>query len=190
MKSCLASLCFLLVTALHITNAADFNVSALGSASSYTINGTPSNPRLTLVRGELYSFAVTAASSHPFRIRDAPAGAVTNNNIYQGTIWFKVPTNAASYRYDCSVHGFGNTILTIPPPAIRIVNVNVGSNIVLRSTGTNNWTLLPQYSTNLARTNWFALTVQSNRFNNGTNETFCGRPAGTNVFIRTRAQRN
>ena len=48
----------------------------------------------------------------------------------------------------------------------------------------------PEFSTNLTSTNWFAITVQSNNFVNGTNETFCGRPPGTNVFIRVRNQKN
>jgi len=167
--------------------AADFSVTSPGY--SYTINGVANTPVLTLVRGETYTFAIATASNHPFRIV-SPAGTTTGNNISSGTITFRVPTNAVNYRYDCSVHGFGNNIVTIPPTSIQIVRTTVGTNLVLRSTGTNNWTLRPQFSTNLNSTNWFALTVQSNRFVNGTNETFCGRPPGTNVFIRIRAERN
>jgi hypothetical protein len=167
--------------------AADFNVTSPGS--SYTINGGANNPVLTLFRGETYTFAITTSLSHPFSIT-SPPGTTTNNNITSGTITFRVPTNAANYSYRCSIHGFGNTIVTVPRPTVRIVKMDVGTNIVLRSTGTNNWILTPQFSTNLGGTNWFALTVQSNRFLNGTNETFCGRPPGTNVFIRVRAQRN
>jgi hypothetical protein len=167
--------------------AADFNVTSPGY--SYTINGVLNTPALTLVRGETYTFAIATASNHPFRII-SPAGTTTGNNTYSGTITFRVPTNAVNYRYDCSIHGFGNTIFTIPPPSIRIVKMTLGTNLVLRSTGTNNWTLKPQFSTNLGSTNWFALTVQTNRFSNGTNETFCGRPPGTNVLIRIRAERN
>jgi len=58
---------------------------------------------------------------------------------------------------------------------------------VLRSTGTNTWSVLPQYSTNLNLTNWAALTVRSNIFLNGTNETICGKPPGKTVFIRIKA---
>ena len=35
----------------------------------------------------------------------------------------------------------------------------------------------------------FALTVQTNRFLGGTNETICGRPPDSNVFIRVKALR-
>ena len=59
-----------------------------------------------------------------------------------------------------------------------------------KSTATNTWTLNPEFTTNVATTNWFAMTVQSNRFINGTNEIFCGRPPGDAVFIRLRAQPN
>jgi hypothetical protein len=183
---CWQALLWLFVGVQEIA-AADFNITSPGYY--YAINGTSPNPMLTLVRGETYTFSIATSSLHPFRI-NSPAETTTGNNTSSGTITFKVPTNEVNYSYQCSIHLFGNTILTIPPPSIRIVKMDLGANLVLRSTGTNNWTLKPQFSTNLGRTNWFALTVQSNRFSNGTNETFCGRPAGSNVFIRIRAERN
>jgi len=70
------------------------------------------------------------------------------------------------------------------------VKLDVGPDLVVKSTGTNNWILQPQFSTNLSTTNWFALTVLSNRVVNGTNETFCGRPPVNNAAIRIKAQRN
>jgi len=169
-----------------VTQAADFTVSSPGS--SYTINGTAANPTLTVVRGELYTFSVGTSSVHPFRVLNS--AGVTNNNISSGTITWRVPTNAVDYRYECSIHHFGGAIVTIPPPAIRIVKLGVGQDLIVTSTGTNNWNLFPQYSTNLGGTNWLGLTVRSNRFSSGTNETFCGRPPGSNVFIRIQAQRN
>jgi len=167
--------------------AADFSVTSPGS--SYSINGQGPNPTLTLVRGRTYTFAVNTAFNHPFRINSTGA---TNNNISSGTITYTVPTNAANYAYQCSVHGFGGNINTIapPPPSIQIVGLSLGTNILLRSTGTNTWNMLPEFSTNLSSTNWFTLTVQTNRFANGTNETICGRPAGDAVFIRIKAQQN
>ena len=91
----------------------------------------------------------------------------------------------------CSIHGFGNRITTTasaPPPAIRIVGLSVSTNITLLSTGTNRWSVLPEFKTNLVATNWYALTVQTNRFSAGTNETVCGRPPGNPIFIRIRSQ--
>jgi len=184
---CLGALC-LFVGPPRATSA-DFAVTYTGS-SAYAFNGSGSNPTLTLIRGQTYTFSISSPGNHPFQIVNPPAGSTTGNNTSSGLITFRVPTNAVNYRYDCSVHGFGGPIMTIPPPAFRIVNLSVGPNIVLKSTGTNNWTSIPQYSTNLGGTNWFALTVLSNRFNNGTNETFCGRPPVSNAFIRISAQRN
>jgi len=76
------------------------------------------------------------------------------------------------------------------PPTVRILSLAVSNKVVLRSTGTNGWGVSPEFSTNLNTTNWFALSVLSNRFLNGINETFCGRPPGTNVFLRIRSQPN
>jgi len=176
--------------AAHLVLAADFTVTYPGNPSSvYAFNATGANPTLTLVRGQTYTFLVTnTPGNHPFLI-SSPTGTTTGNNTASGTITFRVPTNAVNYSYRCSIHGFGGQIVTVPPPTFRVVNLSVGPGLVLKSTGTN-WNLTPQYSTNLSTTNWFALTVQSNRFINGTNETFCGRPPVSNAFIRISAQRN
>jgi hypothetical protein len=187
MKACLGFIVGMSILAGGLrVMAADFNVTSPGFF--YRINNVEPNPTLTVVRGETYTFAINAGSTHPFRINN-PGPNILNNNISQGTITWTVPTNVANYTYVCSFHGFGGAINTMPPPTFRILRLDVGTDLTLRSTGTNNWTITPQYSTNLARTNWLALTVKTNRFANGTNETVCGRPAGTNVFIRLRAQR-
>jgi|ERR1044071_786651 hypothetical protein len=170
--------------------AADFTVASPGFF--YAINGNQPNPTLTLVRGRTYTFAINTDLSHPFEILSP---GVLNNNISQGIITYTVPTVASNYNYICSVHFFGAQIITVdptPPPAptIRILSLAVSSNVVLRSTGTNGWSVNPEFSTNLNTTNWFALSVLSNDFQKGINETICGRPPGTNVFIRIRSQPN
>lgn len=170
--------------------AADFTVTSPGFF--YEINGAQPNPTITLVCGQTYTFAVNSSSVHPFEILSP---GVVNNNISQGTITYTVPTVASNYNYICSVHGFGGQIIAVapapvppPPPTIRILSLSVSTNVVLRSTGTNGWSVNPEFSTNLNTTNWFALSVLSNSFVNGTNETFCGRPPGNNVFFRIRSQ--
>ena len=169
--------------------AADFTVTSPGYF--YVISGMQPNPTITLVRGKTYTFAINTSSIHPFLINSP---GVNNNNISQGTITYTVPTAAANYSYICSIHGFGGQILTVapapppPPPKIRLLSLSLGSNVVLRSTGTNTWSVHPEYTTNLATTNWFALTVLTNRYLSGTNETICGRPPGTKVFLRIRSQ--
>jgi len=169
--------------------AADFTVTSPGFF--YDINGNNPNPTVTLVRGQTYTFLVNSSSVHPFEILSP---GVVNNNISQGTITYTVPTVASNYTYICSIHGFGGQIITVapsaPPPTVRILSLAVSNNLVLRSSGTNGWSVHPEFSTNLTTTNWFALSVLSNSFLNGTNETICGRPPGTNVFLRIRSQQN
>lgn len=171
--------------------AADFSVTSPGFF--YSINGNAPNPTLTLVRGQTYTFAVNASSIHPFLIRSP---GVLNNNISQGTITYTVPNVVSNYSYICSIHGFGAQILTVaaqttpPPPVIQILSLSVSNNLVVRSTGTNGWSVNPEFSTNLASTNWAALSVLSNNFLNGINETICGRPPASNVFLRIRSRPN
>lgn len=91
----------------------DFVVTSPGFFFSFSgVSGQ--NPQLTLTRGRTYTFQVNTSSIHPFRITGAPAGSVTNNDISSGILTFKVPTAAANYAYDCSIHLFGNTIVTVP----------------------------------------------------------------------------
>jgi hypothetical protein len=179
---------------LQTASAADFTVTTPGGAFAFTINGLQPNPTLTLVRGKTYTFDVSTSSSHPFWIKSA---GVQNNITTQGTLTYTVPNVASNYTYICLNHSFMvGQILTVPaptpppPPMVQILSVEVGSNIVVRSTGTNTWSVNPQYSTDLASTNWFALTVLTNVFSSGTNETICGRPPGDNVFIRIQSSPN
>ena len=158
----------------------------------YDINGMEPNPTLTLVRGRTYTFFINADPIHPFYIASA---GVVNNNTNFGTITYTVPTVASNYIYFCSIHGFGGDIITVEPsssstPTIQIVGVVISTNIILRSTGTNTWSVIPEYKTNVTATNWLPLTVQTNRFLLGTNETICGRPPGNAVFMRIRSQPN
>jgi hypothetical protein len=179
-----------LVLSSQAARAADFAVTSPGFF--YSINGTGSNPNLTLVRGKTYTFQVSASSIHPFFINSP---GVQNNNISSGTITYTVPMAASNYVYFCSIHGFGGKIETIAPtpptpPRIQLLSLSLGSNLVLSSTGTNNWSVKPEYSTNLAGTNWYALTVITNRFVGGTNETICGIPPAPGAFIRIQSQPN
>lgn len=178
-----------------VAGAADFTVLTPGGQFSFQINGTSGNPTVTLQRGSTYTFAVNASSFHPFAIGTTVFGAtpsgVTGNNTFSGTVTFAVPTNAPNCVYYCGQHGFSGSILMIDPPVpppFQIVGLNVSDNLTLRYTGTNTFTYTPEFSTNLGTTNWFTLTVQSTTSLLGTNEAVCGRPAGSNVFLRIRAR--
>lgn len=168
-----------------------------GNGADYTIN-SQADPTLTLMRGVTYVFKLSNVSGHPFNIRTALGGSsftngVTGNNSTAGNVIFIVPTNAPNTLfYQCGIHSGMNGQLTIinppTPPAFALGGLTVSNRVVLRHAGTNTFTYTPEFTTNLITTNWFALTVQSNRFLNGTNEIFCGLPSGSNVFFRVRAQ--
>lgn len=70
---------------------------------------------------------------------------------------------------------------------LRILKLSVTTNLVLTLTPTNYMNVHPEYTTNLSGSNWFALTVLSNRPVAGALETFCGRPDSASVFIRVRS---
>jgi hypothetical protein len=165
-----------LVLLTRVATAADFTVTSPGSF--FSINGQ-TNPKLTLIRGKTYTFAVnTACGSHPFKINSL---GVTNNNICSGTLTYTVPLTFSNYQYICSIHFFGSTIETIPPPpapTINIVGLSVGTNVTLLSTGTNTWSLVPEFSTNFSTTNWFAL--------NRTNESVCKRHERNDLWTAPR----
>ncbi len=81
----------------------------------YLISGFEGqNPVVTLKRGVTYTFNINTSTIHPFEILGAPSGSLSNNNISQGTIVFQVPLDATNYDYQCSIHFFGNTIVTVP----------------------------------------------------------------------------
>ncbi len=183
--------------------AADFTVETPGAQFNFRINSVDGNPTITLERGKTYTFSLsTTAGFHPFAIGTsvfgpAPAGVSGNNNSSSGTITFAVPTDAQDCLYYCGVHGssmVGSIVMVDPPapPTVTIVGLKVDANLTVSSTlaSTNGLTLVPEFTTNLTSGNWFALTVQTNRFANGTNEAICGRPADNPVFIRIRAQQN
>jgi hypothetical protein len=184
-------------TGAYSGRGADFTVVNSGS-SAYSIN-SQNNPGLTLQRGKTYTFAVTA-SGHPFYIKTVQGNGTgngysgaTGNGTQTGTVTLVLPTNApATLFYNCSIHSpMTGTITVIDPPvppAPKILKLTVGTNLLVRFTGSNTFSYFPEFNTNLVKTNWFALTVQTNIAAGGTNDVYCGKPSGSPVFIRIRAQ--
>jgi hypothetical protein len=123
---------------------------------------------------------------------------VTNNNISSGTITFAVPTNAPNtLYYICSVHFFGGTINIVDPPlppTPKVVSISIGSsNVTLKSIGTNGWSAVPEFRSNLVSAVWTVVPNYTNAFLNGTNTTTFNRLdaiCGPNVFLRVRNDRN
>jgi len=171
--------------------------------SAYVINGS-NNPALTLWRGATYVFNVNAPG-HPFYIKTVPnstgtgnayTSGVTGNGVTVGTLTFAVPTNAPNpLYYHCSVHAaMGGTLNIVNPPGppvVRIISVNVGAHVVLRSTGTNGWTAVPEYACAASGAPWTPVPFFTNTFAQNTNTTSFPRVdpvCGSNVFLRIRNQ--
>jgi spore coat protein A len=108
--------------------------------------------------------------------------AVERNDDLSSLEW-KTVTNG--------IPGDGGIVTVIDPYAAnsghRFYRVRLNPDLLLTSTGTNNSAMIPDYSINLATANWYALTMQTNRFNSGTIEAFCGPPPGNDGILRIRA---
>jgi hypothetical protein len=182
---------------------ADFDVTSPGSL--FSINGEEPNPELTLTRGSNYTFAISTDPSHPFQIvRDLQGtpyeDGVVNNGISSGTITFTVPQSAPdTLFYICPIHFFSGTIRVVnsaepPAPLVQILSMELSaSNVVLKSTGTNGWLAVPEFSSNLLVSNWAVVPSFTNSFLNGTNVMIFDRLdpiCGSNVFLRVRNTRN
>lgn len=106
---------------IAIQTVNELNVSNSG-ASSYIIN-TVSNPTLTLIKGETYTFNVNAGG-HPFWIKttqstgtgDQYNDGVTGNGTENGTITFVVPMTApTTLYYICQFHSSMVGTINISP---------------------------------------------------------------------------
>ena len=95
---------------MRFNNTTTFTTTANG-ISNYVINGS-SNPTLTLIEGETYTFNLSV-SGHPFYIKtnqstgtgDTYNTGVTNNGASTGAITFIVPVGApATLYYNCQYH--------------------------------------------------------------------------------------
>jgi hypothetical protein len=182
--------------------ASDFSVAAISSSygGSFVINGQGGNPSFTLMRGRTYTFTVATGSTHPFQVVTGffatPYNAgISNNNISNGTLTFSVSESTPdTLRYVCSIHFFGGTINIVDPPDFRILSIGLATNnVVLKSRGTNGWSAVPEFSSNLTSSSWAVVPEYTNTFLNGTNVTIFNRLepiCGPNVFLRVRNTRN
>ena len=177
---------------------ANFHVTSPGFFYAFEEAGGE-NPTITLTRGVTYQFAINTDSIHPFEIVQsnfAPyTDGISNNNIFQGTITFTVPTNAPnSLRYICSLHGFGGLINVVNPPSVNVVSISLTpSNVTVKSTGAAGWAAVPEFNSNLLSATWAVVPSYTNTFSNGTNTTTFNRLepiCGPNVFLRVKNTQN
>ena len=193
----IAAVLFCRITACALADSPDFIIETPNEQFNYRVNGVDGNPTITLLRGHTYTFLVTnTAPIHPVAFGDPvttdPVPGVSGDNTTNGIITYAVPLNASNSIYYCVVHGFSGEVHVIDNPLIDIVGFKVAANLTVTATiiPTNGLTVIPEFSTNLTTTNWFALTVQTNTpsgFSGMTNEVICGRPPGNTVLVRIRA---
>lgn len=166
--------------------SADIRVETPGGQHHFLFNGTNAGT-LTLVRGQTYTFDVDTSSQHPFQIQSP---GVVNNEINTGRLTYTVPTNNASYIYVCPIHPwmFGD-ILTVPPPEVRILRLELGKDVVLSSTLIPDWRLQAEFATNLHQGEWSVLPIATNRVFSNRVASICGRPEGDSIYFRLKASR-
>ncbi len=176
-----------------------------GGVFAFSVDGSPAvNPTIELQAGVTNVLNIQTAGIHPVVVTSTPnttdwfAGAAPQNVNSQP---IAVTTPAAGFPttlyYMCFIHGFfGQIHLTGPvstaPPPNTILMVQVGTNVVMTSTGTNTtWILVPEFNSNLVNGIWAAVPSFTNTFANGTNTTVFDRLdpiCGPNVFLRIRQQ--
>lgn len=206
--------CVLLWLALFVTSAVIAQaqpqtniITTTVGAYSFTVNGTGSNPTLSLTAGVTNVFEINTSSYHPVVITSNPVlgdsadwySGASPQNIHSGTMDFKTPSAGFPTKlyYMCSVHGFYgeidlSSLIGPAPPPNTIIQLMVGTNIVVTSTGTNTtWVLVPQFSSNITSGVWATVPSFTNSFANGTNTTVFDRLdpiCGPNVFLRISQQ--
>ena len=125
--------------------------------------------------------------ANPQVVNDQPITLTTPSSGFPTTLY-----------YACAIHGFYGEIhfssLGSAPPPNTILEIRVGTNIVMTSTGTNTpWLLIPEFSSNLVNGTWAPVSSYTNSFANGTHTTVFDRLdpiCGPNVFLRIRQQEN
>ena len=180
-----------------------------GGVFGYSVDGGPAtNATIELVAGVTNILAINTVNFHPVIITTSPVTSTnayyTNaspQNVFNQSIAMQTPTGGflTNLYYVCSFHGFFGVLhFSAPagpaPPRNIILQIRVGTNVVMTSTGTNTtWTLTPEYSSNILKGAWSPVPSFTNTFANGTNITKFNRLdpiCGSNVFLRLRQQAN
>ncbi len=176
-----------------------------GGAFNFTVDGVANNPTIELQAGVTNILNIQTSSFHPVVVTTAPIvsdefSGATPQNVNAQPMALVTPEVGfpATLYYMCSIHQFyGQINLVAPPspvpPQNTILMVQVRTNVVMTSTGTNTtWALIPEFSSNLVEAVWAPVPNFTNTFANGTNTTVFDRLdpiCGPNVFLRVRQQK-
>ena len=177
-----------------------------GGVFSFSVDGAPGNPTIELIAGVTNILDIHTDSFHPVVVVstinrfDSFSGAAPQD-VNSAPISVTTPTSGfpTTLYYMCFFHGFFGEIHiaapSFPVPAPNtILEIRVGTNVVMTSTGTNTtWLVVPEFTSNLVNAVWSAVPGFTNSFANGTNTTVFDRldpVCGPNVFLRIRQQQN
>jgi hypothetical protein len=181
-----------------------------GAAFNFTVDGVANNPTINLTAGVTNILQInTTPGFHPVIITTDPApftfaneySGASPQNISTAPMSLVTPSSGfpSKLYYMCSVHWFFGEIdlsgLVGPMPNPNLIlSIQVGTNVIMTSTGTNTtWLLIPEFNSNLVSGVWAQVPNYTNTFANGTNTTVFNRLdpiCGPNVFLRLRQQRN
>ncbi len=176
-----------------------------GGVSAYSVDGSdPVNPTINWDGGVTNVLKIDVSGSHPVVVTTdidvsawfagADSQVVVNGDINVSTSDPGAPT---VLYYMCYVHGFfGEIDIAAPPspvpPQNIIYSIQVGTNVVMISSGTNtDWGLVPEFSSNLLQGAWTPVPSFSTSYANGTNVTTFNRLdpiCGPNVFLRLKQE--
>jgi hypothetical protein len=181
-----------------------------GGAFAFTVDGVPNNPTINLTAGVTNILQInTTPGFHPVIIKtdNIPFstaneyGGASPQNITTAPMVLVTPASGFPPKlyYFCSFHWFGGEIdlsgvVGPMPDPNQILSIQVGTNIIMTSSGTNTtWLLIPEFNSNVVGGVWAPVPNYTNTFANGTNVTVFDRLdpiCGPNVFLRLRQQQN
>lgn len=207
MPSALAIAALLLGTSLCRAESVTNTITTPGGSFAFSVNGSPpNNPTIELIAGVTNILVIQTDSFHPVVVTTTPSAGdwydgADPQNVNSQPITVTTPTSnfPTNLYYVCFFHGFyGEIHFSAPaspvPPPNTILEIHVGTNVVMKSTGTNTtWLVVPEFTSNLVSGAWSPVPSYTNHFANGTNTTEFDRLdpiCGPNVFLRIRQQQN
>ncbi len=179
----------MVVIYVQVTNATGLVYAddlALNMTSLTSSNGTGTLPDMTQL------VVSTNACSTPTISQLPVAGSVVTAGVTNITFVALDECGRSSTARVALVVGdevVQSSVPTAPSNVVVQVFTMAGTNITLRSTGTNSWSVVAEYSTNLMGPLWQLISNSVNSYSGGTNVTSFGHPvtnAGQGIIFRVR----